>query len=110
MLMLFSILAVINSVYYTFYKSFVSVSLIKSIKMVKDVESSVFDKLQIVDLLFIVFPILFVLINNYLKRKNLFILNNIFGNSKKSFIIIINVSLKIGLTLNIAPTVAILNK
>ena len=43
-LIFFTFLCVINSLYYTFYKSFLSISLLESMVMLKDVKSSVFDK------------------------------------------------------------------
>ena len=44
LLIFFTLLCIFNSLYYTFYKSFLSVSLIESMIMLKDVKSSVFDK------------------------------------------------------------------
>ena len=64
----FTFLAIGNSLYYTFYKSFLSISLIDSLKMVSDVKDSVFDKLKIIDLVFLIFPVTFIFIHKNLSK------------------------------------------
>ncbi len=68
-LSVFTFLCIVNSLYYTFYKSFLSISLIESIVMLKDVKSSVFDKLRLIHFIYIIYLIIFTLIHNKLSKK-----------------------------------------
>ncbi len=69
LLLISTFLAIANSIYYTFYKSFLSLSLIESASMLSDVKSSIFDKLKIIDLLFLIFPGIFVIIHSKLSKR-----------------------------------------
>lgn len=68
-LSIFTFLCVINSLYYTFYKSFLSISLLESMVMLKDVKSSVFDKLRIIHFIYIIYLIIFFIIHKKLSKK-----------------------------------------
>ncbi len=73
LLCIFTFLGIGNSIYYTFYKSFLSISLIDSLKMVGEVENSVFDKLKFIDFVFLLYPIsLFIVHKSLNKRKYYF--------------------------------------
>ena len=69
LLVFFTLLCIFNSLYYTFYKSFLSVSLIESMIMLKDVKSSVFDKLRLIHFVYVIFLFVFVLIHKNLNKK-----------------------------------------
>lgn len=69
LLSLSTFLGIVNSVYYTFYKSFLSLSLIESLSMLSDVKSSVFDKLKLIDVVFLIFPAAFIIIHSRLSKK-----------------------------------------
>ena len=68
LLLFFTLLCIFNSLYYTFYKSFLSVSLIESMIMLKDVKSSVVDKLKLIHFVYLIYLILFVLVHRNLKK------------------------------------------
>ncbi len=81
-----AILAMINSIYYSFYQNFVSVGLISSIGQLETVGDSVLDKLELAQLIYIIFPLIFyyfgkkITSGNYLnfiakieKRKKMFV-------------------------------------
>ncbi len=62
-------LCVANLIYYQFYTSFISIDLIATASMVGQVDDSLFAKMHVKQFLFIMFLIIFILINNYLKKK-----------------------------------------
>ena len=81
----FSILSIADFIYYEFYHSFISVSLLATTSMVGKVNDSLFAKLHIHQFVFLLFPIIFIFIKKYLTKKNYFnyFYNiNIFFNSK----------------------------
>ena len=56
-IILFAILGIINTIYYRFYQSFVSVNLLSTATMLSDVGDSVFDKLEPLQFVYIFAPI-----------------------------------------------------
>ena len=68
-LSIFSFLCIANSLYYTFYKSFLSISLVESMIMLKDVKSSVFDKLRLIHFVYVIYLIIFIFIHKKLSKK-----------------------------------------
>ena len=66
----FALLGIINSIYYEFYQSFVSVNLISTLSMVGEVDDSVTDKLKIIQFIYILAPIIIIFINRRLSKKN----------------------------------------
>lgn len=69
-LWLFSILAIINSIYYSFYQNFVTVGLISTIGQLETVGDSIVDKLEVLQLIYIIFPIIFIIYNKKLNNNN----------------------------------------
>ena len=69
LILIFTFLCIANSLYYTFYKSFLSISLIESMIMLKDVKSSVFDKLRVIHFVYIIYIIIFIQIHKSLNKK-----------------------------------------
>lgn len=64
--LIYTILCVVNSIYYTFYMSFASVGELATLSQVETVTGSVFEKLRIVDFIYILIPIIFYLIHHKL--------------------------------------------
>ena len=62
----------INAIYYTFYNSYVTVGLIESLGQVNTVTDAVFDKLTPMHAIYLIFPIVFYLVNRSLKKHNYF--------------------------------------
>ncbi len=69
LIIFYTLLCITNSLYYTFYESFLSISLAESMIMLKDVKSSVIDKLRLIHFVYVIYAIIFVLIHNNLSRK-----------------------------------------
>ena len=65
-LMIITIACIINSIYYIFYTSFVSFSLLATISQIETVGDSLVEKFRFVDFIYIIFPILFHYIHNFL--------------------------------------------
>ena len=67
-LLFFTLLCIFNSLYYTFYKSFLSVSLIESMIMLKNVKASVVDKLKLIHFIYLIYLTIFILIHRKLSK------------------------------------------
>ena len=57
-----SAICVINTIYYEFYQSFVSVNLIQTASMLGKVHSSLLEKLKFYQFIYLLFPLLFVIL------------------------------------------------
>ena len=68
----FSILSIADLIYYEFYHSFISISLLATTSMVGKVNDSLFAKLKIHQFIFLLFPIIFILIKKRLIKKDYF--------------------------------------
>lgn len=67
----FSTICMINSIYYTFYTSFASVSMLSLTQYITSVGDAVVENvLQIKDLIYLIGPILLILVHMRLKKKN----------------------------------------
>ena len=67
-LIVFTLKEVINSVYYTFYTSFASFGELGTAGQTETVMSSVYDRLKLTDLIYIIFPFIFYFIHKKLLR------------------------------------------
>ena len=67
-LIIFTIMEVVNSVYYTFYMSFASLGELETLGQVKTVTGSLFEKFKVVDFIYIIIPILFYYIHKKLNK------------------------------------------
>ena len=63
-------LCVANIIYYQFYTSYISVDLLATASMVGQVDDSLFAKMHVKHFLFLIFFIIFILINKKLKKDN----------------------------------------
>ncbi len=75
----------INAIYYTFYNSYVTVGLIESLGQVNTVTDAVFDKLTPIHAIYLIFPIVFYLVNRSLKKHNYFNYVTKIEKGKKNF-------------------------
>lgn len=64
-----SALAIGDTIYYQFYQSYLSINLISTASMIGEVNDSLWNKIHIRQFIFIIFPIIFIIINNKLKKK-----------------------------------------
>ena len=72
LLCFYTILNIVNSVYYAFFNSFASFSLLASMGQTAEVTDAVFEKLKVINFVYLIMPIIFILINKYLKKKKYF--------------------------------------
>ncbi len=83
----FSAICMINSVYYTFYSSFASVSMLSLTQYVGAVGDAVVENvIQLKDLVYIIPPIILVIVNNKLKKKNYYKKVEVKSERKKKMI------------------------
>ena len=68
-----TLICIINSIYYTFYSSYVSVSLLSTAKYGEDVSDAIFDILRLKDFSYVVLPICLLFIYFKLSKKRYFI-------------------------------------
>lgn len=69
-IIIFSILETVNSVYYTFYTSFGSLSEIATLSQAETVTDSIFAQLRLVDFIYVLQPIIFYYLHNSLKMSS----------------------------------------
>ena len=72
LLCFYTILNIVNSVYYAFFNSFASFSLLASMGQTAEVTDAVFEKLKVINFVYLIMPIIFILINKCLKKKKYF--------------------------------------
>ena len=63
LLIILVIVCIINSIYYKFYSSYASFSLLASLGQAKEVTDAVLEKIRLVQFVYILAPIIFILIN-----------------------------------------------
>ena len=85
-LIIFTVIEVINSVYYTFYASFGSLSELATLKQAETVTGSIFEQLRIIDFIYILQPITFHYIHNNLKKSTYYNYISRIENKKIMFI------------------------
>lgn len=80
-----SSICVINTIYYEFYQSFVSVNLIQTASMLGEVHSSLFEKLKLYQFIYLLYPLTFLLINKYINTRNKVVILENNNNVKKLY-------------------------
>lgn len=80
-----TIICLINAIYYTFYNSFVTVSLIESLGQVETVTNAVFDKLNVWHAIYLLFPISLLIIHKKLISTDYFDRVDELEDSHKNF-------------------------
>ncbi len=66
----YTLLCIVNHIYFTFYSSFVSVSLLKGLSMLGEVSDSVTSRLEVIYFVYIIAPIIMIIVNKVLVKKN----------------------------------------
>lgn len=85
-LIIFTVIEVINSVYFTFYASFASLGELASLSQAETVTDSIFKELRLVDFIYILGPVLFNYIHHNLKTSSYYNLVSKIENGKKMVI------------------------
>lgn len=76
----FTLICTINAFYYSFYASFASISELSSVGQTTNVTGSLLEKLSIIHFIYLIFPILFHILREKLRKKKMQ-----FSTSKKYF-------------------------
>lgn len=103
----FSAICLINSIYYTYYTSFASVSMLSLTQYVGDVGDAVVEQvINIKDFLYILGPIILIIVNTRLKKKNYYKKVEIKSDRKKKTIQTVSTGAVIALIfiLTLTPT------
>lgn len=81
-----TLMCVINSVYYSFYMSFASFSLLASLSQVRTVTDSLTEKFRVIDFIYLVFPVIFYLVHKHLKSSTYYRFMAKIEKGKKMFV------------------------
>ncbi len=82
-LIIFTIMCVVNSVYFTFYQSFASFSLLATAGQLGEVSDALYEQLHLIDFIYVIFPVVFYLLHHYLKKTTYYNLVSKVEKSKK---------------------------
>ena len=85
-LIIFTIMQIANSVYYTFYASFASLGELATLKQAETVTDSIFNELRLLDFIYIVFPVLFYYIHKGFRKTSYYNYMSKIENGKRMFI------------------------
>lgn len=78
-------ICIINGIYYTFYNSFVTIGLLQSLGQVNTVTDAVFDKLTPLHIIYLIFPLMLLYVNQSLRKHNYFNYVSKIEKGKKNF-------------------------
>lgn len=80
-----SLVCIVNAIYYEWYNSFASFSLLTTLGQVKEVDDAIVAKLKVIHFIYLLAPIAFVYINKYLNNRDYFNFVSKFEKSKELF-------------------------
>ncbi len=86
-LIVFALMEIINSIYYTFYSSFASFGELGTVGQTETVMGSVYERLKITDLIYVLFPFLFYLIHKKLLRSAYYNFMSVVEQGKKMCVV-----------------------
>ena len=84
-LLIYTTTCCVNSIYYIFYTSFASFSLLAELKLVGEVGDSLIEKFRFIDFIYVIFPLLFFFIHRKLLAKSYYFYINKMERGKKMF-------------------------
>lgn len=82
----YTFLCVLNHIYYTFYMSFVSVSLLGTLSMLGEVSDSVTHKLELIYFIYLLAPITLIVVNRILSKRKYHLKVGRYERGKRMFI------------------------
>ena len=103
-LIFFTILTIGNTIYHTFYQSYLSVNLIATAGMVSQVNDALFEKIHLYQFVYAIGIVIFILIHKKLNKKKYYFEIEKVENGKKMFISTLLVSLTIIISLVVTIT------
>ncbi len=83
LLCFYTLICIINDIYYSFYTSFASITELSSLGQAKTVAGSFFERLSISQFIYLIVPLIFYLCYRNRKKKNIFLFEK--NESKKTF-------------------------
>lgn len=86
LLVIWTTIAIINTIYYIFYTSFASLGELATLGQTETVMDSIFERLSLTNFIYIVFPLIFLLIHKKLKKSPYYYYISKIEKSKKMFI------------------------
>ena len=89
LLFFFAILSFINTLYYQFYQSFVSVNLLSTVSMVGKVNDSLFAKIHLIQFIYLIYPIIFIVFKKKIVRDSV---DNVILSDEKKFFKVVSLS------------------
>lgn len=102
-LLIFTLMFVVNSIYYTFYTNFASVAELATLSQAETVTDSVFAGLKFVDFIYLFIPVLFYYVHQKLRYSSYYNYLNKIEKGMKMFLLTFIIGLSmIGLRLSIA--------
>lgn len=99
-----SALSIGNTIYYQFYSSYISINLLSTASMIGEVNDSLWNKIHLIQFVYLIFPVMFVLYNKRLKKNNYYLEEDnikVINLIKKIGIYIIFVSAFLALSISI---------
>lgn len=87
MLIIFTLMEIINSIYFTFYYSFASFGELGAVGQTETVMGSIFDKLKIADIIYIIFPFIFYFIHSKLIKTTYYNFMSVVEKGKKMCVV-----------------------
>ncbi len=91
-LIIFSLIEIVNSVYFTFYEGFASLTQLSTLSQAETVTDSIFDKLRLIDFIYLIEPLLFYYIHTHLRSSSYYNLMAKIERKKTMFISTVIVS------------------
>lgn len=91
-LIIFTVIEIINSIYFTFYEGFASLSQLSTLSQTETVADSIFVKLRVIDFIYILQPLIFYYIHNHLKTSSYYNLLDKIEKKKTMFVVTVCLS------------------
>ena len=104
LLIFYTILVIGNTIYYEFYQSYLSVNLLATASMIKQVDDAVFEKIHFYQFIYIIGIIIFTYIHRKLKNNRYYFEVEKTENGKKMFLSLLLVSFAVIIYLAITIT------
>ncbi|MCM1053461.1 MAG: LTA synthase family protein [Ruminococcus sp.] len=84
-IIIFTIMEVINSIYYSFYYSFASFGELGTLGQTETVANSIYDRLRIIDVIYVLFPFVFLFLHKKILRSAYYSFMSFIEKGKKMF-------------------------
>ena len=85
-MLIVTIMCIVNSIYYVFYTSFASFSLLAELGLVGEVGDSLTEKFRIIDFIYLLFPLIYLVIHTKLKKGSYYHFTAKVENGMKMFV------------------------